>query len=291
MAHAGRKPWVPYAFVAVPLVFYTLFIFAPLVVTIGLSLYEWDGLTPAVFVGFDNYESVLDSDIFTNALSNNFRFMVFYSVIPILLALLLAETIRVNRKSRMIPAYRFILFLPYVMPMVVIGIIWRWIYSPVSGPANAVLTATGRDPFPFLGDVDWALPAVGLVGSWVMYGFAMVLFIAGIEKIDLGLYDAASIDGANRLQTFRHVTLPGIRNELTVAIVVTIVTALKVFDLVFVMTRGGPARATDVVGFYIFRTAFNQREVGLAASAGTILVLITFAITLGILASRRIGAQ
>ncbi|MCL1594659.1 MAG: sugar ABC transporter permease [Actinomycetia bacterium] len=269
-----------------PLVIYTAFAFIPFAATLVLSLYDWDGLTSPSFIGLSNFADLARDAVFRNALGNNFSFTIFYSFIPITLALFLAALIADSARLRSVRIYRLLLFVPYVMPMVVLGVIWRWIYSPLSGPVNAVITATGRDPFPILGDTTTALPAIGLVGTWVMYGFAMILFIAGIQKIDTALYDAARVDGANRLKRFRFVTLPGLRNEITVALIVTLATALRVFDLVFVMTRGGPARSTDVVAFYIFRTAFNNREVGLGAAAAAVLVGIIFVASLVILRFR-----
>lgn len=150
------------------------------------------------------------------------------------------------------------LFVSYVMSKVVGGV-WRWIYNPDFGPLNQVLKAVALEAWtrPWLGDLQLALPAVGAVGTWVQYGFCMVLFIAGVQRIEEELYDAAKIDGADEFRQFWHVTLPGIRNEISVALVITFIAALRTFDLVFVTTRGGPGNETMVVSLWLYRNAFQ----------------------------------
>ena len=166
--------------------------------------------------------------------------------------------------------------------MIVVGVIWRWIYNPVFGPLNQLLRAIGLGSLtrPWLGDFSMALPAVGVVGTWVQYGFCMVLFIAGLQKIPLELYEASDLDGAGGFQQFLHITLPGLRSELGVAMITTIIAALRVFDLVYVTTRGGPGDSTIVTAFLIYRSAFQQNRIGYAAAVATVLSIIIFLISL-----------
>ena len=272
--HAGTSPWLPYALLALPALVYGTFIVFPLLSTMRVSLYEWDGLTAPEWVGLANYRELLGDESFWQALTHNGVFLVFYTVLPVALAFLLVVLLTQERAVRGLSVYRVGLFVPQVVPMVVVGVVWRWMYSPLDGAVNALLGLVGVDGQPWLGQTSTALPAVGLVATWVQYGFAMVLFLAGIQRIDRDLYDAAAVDGAGPWARFRHVTLPGLRGEIVVAVTVSLVAALRVFDLVFVMTRGGPANTTEVVAFEIWQRAFQLREVGDAAAVATVLVLL-----------------
>jgi len=175
-----------------------------------------------------------------------------------------------------------VLFLPQVISMVVVGVIWRWIFNPQFGPLNILLNSVGLSSLTraWLGDFALALPAVGSIGTWVQYGFCMILFLAGMQHISEEYYEASSLDGANAFQQFVHVTIPGLRAEIGVALVTTIIAALRVFDLVYVTTRGGPGNATLVVGFLIYRSAFQQNRIGYASAIATILMLIILGISL-----------
>ncbi len=179
--------------------------------------------------------------------------------------------------------FRVGLFVPQVMSAVVVGIIWRWMFD-YRGPINGFLRQIGLTELarPWLGDFTWAPYAAGLVGTWVEYGLCMVLFISGVQSISDELYDAALVDGANLWHEFRHVTLPGLQQQLLVAFVVTFIAALRVFDLVFVLTRGGPGRETQVVSMLIYERAFEYHEVGYGAAMAlvmTVLIVSVSAIT------------
>jgi raffinose/stachyose/melibiose transport system permease protein len=272
--HAGRSAWLPYALLALPAAVYGTFVLYPLATTVRLSLYEWDGLTPPTFVGLANYATLATDERFVAALGHNVIFLAFYTLLPIGFALLLVILLAQERAIRGLTVYRVGLFVPQIIPMVVVGVVWRWMYSPTTGLVNAVIGWFGAAPRPFLGQAGTALPAVGVVGSWVQYGFAMVLFLAGVQQIERSLYEAAAVDGAGVWAKFRHVTLPGLRGPIVVAVTVSMIAALRVFDLVFVTTRGGPSNATIVMALEIYRRAFQLREAGLAAAAATLLVLL-----------------
>jgi raffinose/stachyose/melibiose transport system permease protein len=278
--HAGGRRWVPYALLAAPAAVYGAFVLYPLATTVRLSFYEWNGIGTPVFTGLGNFARLVTGGRFLPALSHNVVFLVFYTVFPVALALLLAALLVQDKPVRGLSLYRIGLFVPQVMPMVVVGVIWRWIYSPVNGVLAAAVEALGGEAAPYLGQVSTALPAIGVVASWVQYGFALVLFLAGVQRIDRSLYEAAAVDGASRWNKLRHITLPGLRSEIVVATVVSLIAAVRVFDLVFVMTRGGPSDSTNVVAFEIYRSAFLQREVGLAAAGATVMVAIILALSL-----------
>jgi raffinose/stachyose/melibiose transport system permease protein len=236
-------------------------------------------LTAPTFVGLANYATLATDDRFVSALVHNAAFLGFYTLLPVSFALLLVVLLAQERAVRGLTVYRVGLFVPQVIPMVVVGVVWRWMYSPTGGLVNEVIGWFGVAPRPFLGQAATALPAVGVVGSWVQYGFAMVLFLAGIQQIDRTLYEAAAVDGAGVWAKFRHVTLPGLRGPIVVAVTVSLIAALRVFDLVFVMTRGGPAEATVVMALEIYRRAFLLREAGVAAAGATVLVALIFALS------------
>ena len=166
--------------------------------------------------------------------------------------------------------FRTVLFLPQVIPLVVVAVIWRMIYSPQDGSVNELLRALGLDSLarPWLGDFTYALPAVGIVGTWVMCGLALVLFMAGVQRIPQSLYDAARVDGAGPVREFFAVTLPNLRGEIAVALTLTTIAALRNFDLVYLTTQGGPGEATSVPAFQVYNRAFQLGQIGSAAAIG-----------------------
>jgi raffinose/stachyose/melibiose transport system permease protein len=176
-----------------------------------------------------------------------------------------------------------VLFLPQVIPLVAAGIIWGWLLS-LPGLINQALRAVGLDGLAraWLGDFDTALPAVGLIGIWVLVGFCTVLLLAGMSKIDPALFESARIDGANWFREFVSIVLPSLRYEIGVCVTVTVVAALAAFDIVYVSTGGGPGNATAVPGIQIYILAFLERQVGLASALAVILMLLVLLIILPI---------
>jgi raffinose/stachyose/melibiose transport system permease protein len=281
--------WIAYLYVLPGFLIFGLFILWPILDTVRFSFYEWDGIREPVFTGLSNfYHLILDDETFHTALWNNLKFMLFYTLFPIAVGLLLTA-LMTRRQLRGLSIFRAGLFVPYVMSMIVVGVVWRWIYNPAFGPLNQTLKMIGLDFLakPWLGDFQLALPSVGLVGTWVQYGFCMVLFIAGVQQIEETLYDAAKIDGANEFHQFWHITLPGIRNQISVALVITFISALRVFDLIFVTTRGGPGEETTVVSLWLYRNAFQLNQPGYAASIAVVLTLIILAFSFVLITIRQ----
>jgi raffinose/stachyose/melibiose transport system permease protein len=268
-------------FVAPALLMYALFVLQPLVQTIRYSLYRWDGVGPRTWVGLANYRSVLDDPDLLGSILNSLKLIVFFSLIPVSLGLIAASVIHRVVKGRMGTVARTVLFLPQVIPLVAAGIIWGWLLS-LSGLVNQALEAIGLDSMTraWLGDFDWALPAVGMIGVWVLLGFCTVLLLTGMGKIDRSLYEAARIDGAGWFAELRAVTLPGLRYELGVCLTVTVIAALAAFDIVYVATGGGPGNATAVPGIQIYFLAFLERQVGLASALAVIVMLLVLAIVI-----------
>ena len=265
----------------------------PLALTIGLSLARWDGLGPIEWVGGANYVAFLTDPLVTAALRNAVALTIFYSAVPIVLGLVTAIVLsRVGARLR--TAWRTLLFLPAVIAPVVVAVGWRLIYEPSSGLLNQLLEALGLSGLtrPWLGDFALALPATGLVATWMEYGLVMVLFLAGIQRISPDLYDAAKVDGAGLPAEVRHVTLPGLRYELVVAAVVTVIASFRNFDLVFNLTRGGPGSTTVVPVLEVYRRGFLHGQLGSAASLGVTITTVILVLTIVALAlARRRGAE
>lgn len=262
----------------------------PLALTIGVSLADWDGLGPMEWVGADNYTAFLSDPLVTAALRNAVALTIFYSAIPIFLGLVTAIVLsRVGARLRTL--WRTLLFLPAVIAPVVVAVGWRLIYEPSSGLLNQLLDALGLSGLtrPWLGDFALALPATGVVATWMEYGLVMVLFLAGIQRISPDLYDAAKVDGAGIVAEVRNVTLPGLRYELVVAAVITVIASFRNFDLVFNLTRGGPGSATVVPVLEVYRRGFLHGQIGSASALGVTITFIIFTLAIGafVLARRR----
>jgi raffinose/stachyose/melibiose transport system permease protein len=267
---------------------YVIFVFWPILQSVGYSFTDWDGLRAPNFIGLKNYLELLRDSKFHDALGNNLVFIFFYSFFPIVIGLWLAALLsRPGIKG--LAMFRTGLFLPQVMSMIVVGMVWRWIYHPQYGAMNQFLQAVGLGSWarPWLGDFDWALPSIGVAATWAQFGFCLVLFLAGMQSISRELYDAAKIDGAGEFAQFWHVTLPGLRPQLMVAFISTLISAIRVFDLVYVTTRGGPGTATLVSGLYLYRNAFTIGRVGYGAAIAVVLTLLILIISWLVLRAQR----
>lgn len=260
---------------------YAVFVLAPLVMSLHYSTLRWDGIGKARFNGLANYVTVLTDPDLLRIIGNAFELVLYFTVIPVLLGLAVASAIRGHMAGRFGTLTRVVLFLPQVIPLVAAGIAWSWMFAS-SGLVNQALTAVGLTDWTrgWLGDFDFALPAVGMIGAWVLLGLCTMLLVTGIAKIDPSLYEAARLDGARPWHEFRYVTLPGLRQEIGVCVTVTVISALASFDIVYIATGGGPGITTMVPGLEIYRLAFAHRQVGLASALAIVLmVLVLIAIT------------
>jgi raffinose/stachyose/melibiose transport system permease protein len=282
---------VGWLFVLPALAMYAVFVLQPLVLTVQYSLYRWDGVGPATWVGFANYATVLSEPKLVETLFNAFRLVVFFSFVPVLLGLVTAAIIHRIATGRLGTLSRTVLFLPQVIPLVAAGIIWGRLLS-LSGLVNQGLTAIGLGDVTraWLGDFDTALPAVGLIGIWVLLGFCTVLLLTGMVKIDQALFESARLDGAGWFAEFRAITVPSVRYELGVCVTVTVIAALAAFDIVYVSTGGGPGNATSVPGIQIYILAFLERQVGLASALAVVLMLLVLLVILPVQRLTREGS-
>jgi raffinose/stachyose/melibiose transport system permease protein len=285
-AVSGRRPGEPrlvgFLYILPAFALYAIFVLLPALDGAWISLFQWDGVSLAHWVGLGNYTDALTDPLVQGAFLHAVVLIVFYALAPVCLGLLVTAVLS-RRPIRGLTAFRTIVFLPQVLAAVVIGVAWQWMYDP-QGPVNALLTAVGLDGLTrvWLGDFGVALPAVGIIGTWVTTGLCAVLFMAGVQQIPTDRYDAARVDGASAVREFFAVTLPGLRNEIVVALLLTIIAALRAFDVIFVTTKGGPGTETYVPTLLIYKRAFVSGEVGSAAAIATILTVLVLVVSVGI---------
>ena len=276
-------------FLGVPLAIYLIFVVSPFAQSIYYSLTDWSGFSTTMnFVGLQNFQNLLHDDLFRKALTTNVILLIVLPIFTLVVALAFATLVTVGGSSRgqvrglrFSGFYRVVSFFPYVIPGIVIGLIWAQIYDPNSGLLNGVLTHLGLDQFkayPWIGDERTALGASIFAMAWGAIGFYMVLFIAAIRGIDPQLFEAMRIDGAGRFKTTIHLTLPLIRDNVQTAYVYLGIAALDGFVFMQALNpAGGPDNSTLVIGQLLFRTAFTQGKFGYATSMGVALSIVTLA--------------
>lgn len=280
--HRSRQK-AAWLFTAPALVAYAVFVLYPMGLTMQYSLYDWDGVGPSTWVGLDNYAQVFTDPELLDTILHAFELILYFCAVPVVLGLAIANTIRGIATTRLALAARTVLFVPQVIPLVAAGITWSWLLAS-DGLVNQVLSAVGLGGVTraWLGDFGTALPAVGVIGAWVLLGLCTLLLLAGMSKIDPTLYEAARIDGAGPLREFFSITVPSLRQEIGVCVTVTVIAALASFDIIYISTQGGPGNSTMVPGLQIYRLAFFSREVGLASALAVVLMVLVLACVLPI---------
>ena len=267
-----------YLYIIPAFVFYILFVLFPLGDTLYTSFTEWNGISEKKWVGLQQYIDNLNNKKITSSIVHSFILIIFYSFLPIVIGLIIAG-IMIRVKIYGLTFYRAILFLPQILSMIVVGVSWRWIYAP-KGPLNSGLDFFGLEDVSraWLGSFDYALPFVGLIGTWVMFGFTMVLFIAGVQKIPSELYDAAKVDGANSWQVFSKITVPMLYPFISLALLFRSIDAFKTFDIIYVLTSGGPGVLTRTLNLYAFKHGIEFLSMGYAGSIAIVMLIITIVV-------------
>lgn len=278
-----RESFIGWLYVLPALLMYAVFVLVPFVLTIVYSFHKWNGVGPMTWVGLKNYITVFEVPNLIGTIFNAFWLVVWFSFIPVGLGLVVASVINRVATGRFGEMARTVLFLPYIIALVAAGIIWGWLLS-LSGLVNQILSAIGLGSITraWLGDFDWALSAVGIIGIWVLLGFCTVLLSTAMSKVDPSLYEAARIDGSNWIREFFAITVPLLKQEIGVCLTVTVIFALATFDIVYVATAGGPGNATSVPGLQIYILAFAQRNIGLASALAVMLMFLVVVIILPI---------
>lgn len=269
----------PYLFLLPAAAIYGLFLLYPLGQTAVMSFWKWDGLSRFTWVGLENYQRLFSDTAVWQAAADNAKWVVL-AVVPIALGLALAIALHQGRpRGRNI--FRAVYFVPYVLPTVVIALAWNWIYDPSYGALTAALDALGVPQLAlnWLGDPNVAIVSLATAANWAGYGFCMTLFLAGLNAIDPGLYDAAKVDGASTWQQFQHVTWPGLANTTNAVVLIVFINTVRAFDIVFVMTAGGPNGSTEVLGTKIYRETFQNLDVGYGSAIAMFMVLVILSTT------------
>jgi len=270
-------------FVLPALLLYLVFFAYPFASSIYLSMTQWNGVQAPVFTGLANYVRLLADPMMWHSLRNNLIWVVLGTALPVSIGLLLSVLLWSGVRGNIV--FRTLYFLPMVISPVVVGVIWGWIYNPIFGLLNAGLNNLGMGFLArgWLGDPNTALLSVLVTAVWGYIGFCVVVLYSALQKVDSELIDAAILDGANAWLRFRHVIIPQIAPVLTMVTVYTIIGGFNVFDVVFIMTRGGPANASELIATYTYKKSFVEGEVGYGAALSmvmTVIALVAAVVTL-----------
>jgi multiple sugar transport system permease protein len=282
-ARQPRAFWVRalvgYAFIAPNFLAFAVFVAGPVVVGLALSFTSWDLLSPPAFVGLGNYRHLLfDDRLFWHTLRNT----LYYSLltVPSGIAISLALALMMNQPLRGVRLYRTVYFIPVVCSSVAVALVWKWFYNTEFGVLNWILSLLNLPPQGWLTSSRWAMPAIALTVVWKGMGYNMVIFLAGLQDIPQHLQEAAAIDGAGSWARLCHVTLPLLAPHLFFILVISIIGSFQAFDMVYVMTGGGPGNATQVYNYYIWQNAFQFFKMGYASALAYVLFGLIFLITL-----------
>jgi multiple sugar transport system permease protein len=258
---------------------FVAFTLLPLVAAFLLAFAEWDTANPIVFVGLKNFQRLFKDETFKISLLNTIYYTV--ATVPLTMICSLAIAVVLNQRIRALRFFRSAFFFPYVVSMVAVAVVWNMLLHPTMGPVNNFLSFLGMmKPPGWTASTEWAMPAVIMASVWRQTGFFMVIYLAGLQGIPRSLYEAAEIDGAGIWNRFRNVTLPGLTSVTFFVSVMLVINGFKIFDLIMVMTEGGPGRATNVLVYHIYYTAFMSFRFGYASAISMVLLVIVLAVTI-----------
>jgi raffinose/stachyose/melibiose transport system permease protein len=279
-SHAARRSRGYAVFLVPGIIAFTLIILLPLLANVGVSFTAWRGVGVPQWTGFENYRRLFNDATFWASFRHIVGLIVAMAIVPTIIGLVLASTLfdHVSRVhgQRAANVLRAGYYLPQVLPVVIAGVVWAWILNPTYGALNMAFKALGAEGLArnWLGDQSTALPAVMGVMIWFQIGYPVVVFMAGLQRVEPELYEAASLDGASAWQRLRHITVPMIRPEIFVVLVTTTIATLKIFGPIYVLTDGGPGTATIVPSYFAYQNFFEITNVGYGAAISTVLALI-----------------
>jgi multiple sugar transport system permease protein len=265
-------------FVLPSIVLFVAFLAAPLVYSFYISFNKWSMLKDPVWLGLDNCRRIFHDDIFFRSLRNTIIFTVLF--VPLVTVTSLATAVLLKQGIRARGIFKALIFIPVITPSVVVGVVWTYVYQPDLGLLNEMLRNLHLPTSPWLGSQQLALPALVAVTIWQRFGWFMILFLAGLQDIPIEVKEAAALDGASPRQSFLHVTVPLLRPTVVLVTVLAAISAFQVFDLVFIMTEGGPAYATQTLSYYIYTKAFRNFDMGYAAAMSYVLFVVLLVLTL-----------
>jgi len=274
-----RNTLIGWSFILPNFLGFAVFTLVPVITLFYISFTSWNVFGTAQWIGLDNFTRLVGDASFHKALLNTLYYAAVH--IPLTLGASLGLALLLNRRLRGVAFFRTVAFFPYITSIVAIAVVWNMLYSPQYGPINALLRAIGiSDPPGWTTSATWAMPAVILVSVWREMGYYMLLLLAGLQTVPAQLYEAARMDGANAWQRFVNVTLPSLRPTLFFVTVMLTIGSFKVFDLILVMTNGGPGQSTLVLSQYIYQKGFVENQFGYASAISIALFLICIAVTI-----------
>lgn len=250
-----------------------IFIIIPVFFSFGLSFVDWDLINKARFAGLSNYKAIFTDALFGKILLNTFVYAFSTSFFAVIIPLMLAGIL--NSKLRGSEFFKTAYFLPFITPMVVIAVVWEWIFDPNIGILNYILKLNIN----WLYDSNFAMPAIIIVSVWKLIGYNMVIFLSGFSALNRSLFESAKIDGANAFDTFRFVTVPLLSPTIFFVVVITCISSFQVFDLIYLMTQGGPLDSTNVLVYSVYKNAFEYFKIGQASAIAYVLFFIILVLT------------
>jgi multiple sugar transport system permease protein len=274
-----KNTLIAYSFLLPNFVGFCIFTFIPILFSLILSFVKWDSANPMVFVGISNFKRLFTDETFKISLFNTIYYAVF--TVPLTMVTSLGLAVALNQKLKGTNFFRTLFFFPHVASLVAVAVVWNMLFQPSMGPVNQVLSRLGIENLPgWTSSIEWAMPAVIIVSVWKSMGYYMILYLSGLQGIPRELYEAAEVDGASKFQKFKSITLPMLTPTTFFISIMLTISCFKVFDLISVMTNGGPGRATNVLVYHIYNTAFINYEFGYASAIAMILFAIVLIITI-----------
>lgn len=249
-----------------------IFIIIPVICSFGLSFTKWDLLNPIQFAGFDNYKEIFSEPLFYKIFLNTVVFAVSTSIFGVIIPLILACIL--NSKIRGAEFYKTAYFLPFITPMIVIGVVWEWIFDPNIGLLSRIVHIN------WLYDTHFAMLALIIVSVWKLIGYNMIIFLSALGAVSQSMFEAAKIDGASSFQTFINVTVPLLSPSIFFVVIITAISSFQVFDLIYLMTQGGPLDSTNVLVYAIYKNAFEYFNAGKASAIAYVLFTVILVLTL-----------
>jgi multiple sugar transport system permease protein len=271
LLRGARDRLVPYLFLAPALLLFAVFVLSPVAQTLWTSLHEWDGLGDKVWIGLDNYLELYRDPAFWVALKNNVLWLVLYLLAPVAG---LGIALFLNQKVRGIRLAKSLFFFPFVISQVVVGLVFSWFMDPTFGLLAEILRLFGQEPVPILSDERLVTYGIIAAGLWPQTAYCMILYLTGLNNIRADVIEAARLDGARGFAMLWHVVLPELRPATFIAVVVTVIGAFRSFDLVAIMTAGGPYGSSSVLAYYMYEQSIFNFRMGYGAAVATVLFLI-----------------
>ncbi len=267
-----QQTLTPMLFLAPNLLIFSIFIILPAILGLRMSFFNWSVLDGQKFIGLKNFRTLLGDSMFWLTLKNTLIYVV--AVVPLLSAAALAFALPLSSESRGMGVFRVMYYVPTMLSMIIVGIAWRWLLGYDLGIINYAIKVSGGGSVPWLTNGTMATISLIFVTVWTRVGYFMMMFVGGLQAIPKTYYEAAEIDGAGRFSRFRYITLPLLRPIMLVVVVLATIEAFKAYELIFVMTQGGPGTATKFIVQYIYQAAFEEDRMGYAAAMSVVLLAI-----------------